>query len=99
MRAGDSFRALPGPTDVMLVIEVSDSTRDYDRDTKLPIYAAARIPESWQVDLQADRIDRHTGPTPNGYRVVTRFGRGTVATSTAVPGVAVPVDTVVGDPE
>ena len=91
--------ALPTPADVLVVIEVSETTLAYDRDTKLPLYAAAGIPEAWLADLQANRVERHAEPTPNGYRVITRFARGTVVTSTVVPGLEIPVDTVLGEPD
>ena len=67
MRAGDYRRSLPTDDNVLIVIEVSDSTRDYDRQTKLPLYAAVRIPEVWIVDLTAHWIERHTDPGDGGY--------------------------------
>lgn len=91
--------ALPAAENVLLVIEVSDTTLAYDRDTKLPLYAAAGIPEAWLVDLPGGRIERHSEPSEDGYRVIVRFGRGSVVTSTVIPGLEIPVDTVVGDPE
>jgi Uma2 family endonuclease len=44
----------PGAEDLLLVVEVADSSLRYDRETKLPIYASAGIPEYWIVNL-ADR--------------------------------------------
>jgi Uma2 family endonuclease len=41
----------PGPRDLLLLIEVSESSLIYDRDEKGPIYAAARIPQYWVVNL------------------------------------------------
>lgn len=91
--------ALPAADDVLLVIEVSDTTLAYDRDVKLPLYAAAGIPEAWLVDLQGGRIERHAEPGDDGYRVIVRFGRGAVVTSTVVPGLEIPVDTILGEAE
>src|SRR5207248_8724175 len=54
--------ALPGPADALLVIEVADTSRDYDRTIKLPRYAAAGIPESWLLDLVARRLERQSDP-------------------------------------
>lgn len=42
----------PGPADVLLVVEVSDSTLRYDLTVKLPLYARAVIREVWIVDLK-----------------------------------------------
>ncbi|MBI3634666.1 MAG: Uma2 family endonuclease [Candidatus Rokubacteria bacterium] len=68
----DVYRSsLPEPPDVFLVIEVADSTLAYDRRTKLPLYARAGVTESWLVDLEANRVEIHRGPTETGYRDVS----------------------------
>lgn len=92
-------RALPEPDDVFVLIEVSDSTREYDRNTKLPLYAAAGIPEAWLVDIAADRVERHTEPAADGYQLIRRFGRGAVVESVAIPTLAIPVDEILGSDE
>ncbi|MGI8691154.1 MAG: Uma2 family endonuclease [Thermomicrobiales bacterium] len=92
-------RALPGPSDIFALIEVSDTTRDYDRNTKLPLYAAAGVPETWIVDIAADRIERHTEPAAGGYQLVRYFGRGAVVESVTIPTLAIPVDEILGSDE
>lgn len=87
-------RALPSAADVLLVIEVSDSSLHYDRTTKLPLYAAAGIPEAWIFDLTGDRIERHTEPDPNGYRQTIRADRGQSLVSTVLPTVTLSIDQV-----
>jgi len=62
-REDDYADAHPTPSDVLLVVEVSDSTLRFDRQVKLPLYARHRIPELWIVDLQNQVIDRFTEPT------------------------------------
>lgn len=57
----------PGPGDVLLVVEVADTSRGYDREVKLPLYARAGVREAWVVDLEADEILKATGPDPEGY--------------------------------
>src|SRR4051794_36474075 len=47
---------LPTPGDVLLVVEVSDTTLTYDKNVKLPRYAAAGIPEVWVLNLQNEAI-------------------------------------------
>jgi Uma2 family endonuclease len=59
--------AHPAAKDVLMVIEVSDSTLDYDRDEKVPRYAAALIAEAWIVDLQHQTIERYTQPRHGKY--------------------------------
>ena len=66
--------------DVLLLIEVADTSLRYDRSTKLRLYADAGIPESWLVDCAAESIEIHRGPGAEGYREVTRVaGDGAVA--------------------
>jgi Uma2 family endonuclease len=65
----DHFReSLPGPEDVLLVIEVADSSLSYDRETKLSLYARSGIPEAWVVDLASNGIEVHTDPGGAVYR-------------------------------
>jgi Uma2 family endonuclease len=54
-------------------VEVSDSSLPYDRDVKLPAYAAAGIQEVWIVDLGGGQIEVYRDPLAGGYqaRVVT----------------------------
>ena len=59
--------ALPGPEDVLLLIEVADTSADVDRAVKLPLYAAGGIQEVWLVDPEAGSVDVSTGPGPEGY--------------------------------
>jgi Uma2 family endonuclease len=92
-------RPTPGvPTvrDVLLVIEVSDSTRDYDYGVKLPLYGAAGIAEMWLVDLNAGYVDRHTEPYEGGFHAMRRFVQGQTITSDVVATIAVPVGTALG---
>lgn len=62
MRAKRYWRRIPTVADVRVVIEVFDSTRNYDHSTKMPLYARAGIPELWIVDLMTDRVERYTEP-------------------------------------
>lgn len=73
----DSYReALPQPADVFLIVEVSDSTLSYDRDVKIPIYAARLIPETWLVDLQRRTVTVFRKPDADGYRETTEIAAG-----------------------
>jgi len=63
-------RSHPLPEDVLLLIEVSDSTLRYDRDTKVPLYARAGIPEVWLLDLAGQRLEVYRRPSPEGYREI-----------------------------
>ena len=89
-------RGLAEAADVLLVIEVADTSRRYDRNVKLPLYAAAGIPEAWLVDLVARTIERHTEPRAGRYRQITIARRGESLASTVLPAIILPVDAVVG---
>jgi Uma2 family endonuclease len=87
---------LPDPNDVALVIEVSDTTLAYDRDVKLPRYSQAGVPEVWIVDLVARRVESHSAPSAEGYRVSREFGSGEQARSGSVEGLSLQVDEILG---
>jgi Uma2 family endonuclease len=66
--------------DVLLLIEVAETSLRYDRTVKLALYAEAGVPEYWVVDASAEAIEVYRGPAPDGYREVTRvIGEGTVS--------------------
>ena len=98
LRPRDDFYAAahPGPEDVLLVVEVADTSAEDDRERKLPEYARAGIPEVWLVDLARDTIEGHHDPAAGGYRAVTVFRRGDTLVSLAVPTVSIAVAEVLG---
>lgn len=89
-------RSLPTPEDVLLLIEVADTSLAYDREVKLPLYALSGIAEVWLVDLNGGTIERHTEPSESGYRLVRRAGREDTLESAALPALAIPVGAVLG---
>lgn len=58
----------PSPEDVLLLVEVADSSLRFDRDVKVGLYARCGIPEVWLLDLTSTRITRFRGPSDAGYR-------------------------------
>jgi Uma2 family endonuclease len=88
--------SLPIPEDVLLLIEVADTSLAYDRNVKLPLYARFRIPEVWLVDLNGGIIERHTEPSEAGYRLLRRAGRGESLESAVLPVLVIPVDAALG---
>ena len=60
-------KAKPLPADVLLLIEVADSTLRYDTEVKVPLYASHGIPETWLIDVKGERPTRFTGPARAGY--------------------------------
>jgi Uma2 family endonuclease len=64
----DRYRsAHPRPEDVLLLIEVADTTLVFDRETKLPLYARAGVPEVWILDLDAKRVEICREPRAGSY--------------------------------
>ena len=82
--------------DVILAIEVADTTVKFDRDVKFPRYASNGIRESWLIDLENDRVEIHSEPTENGYSLVKILHRGQTAESTVLPEIKIPVEDILG---
>src|SRR4051794_31509585 len=59
-----------GPADILLVVEVADTSLAHDRDVKVPLYARAGIPEVWLIDLNGENIAIYREPGSAGYRDV-----------------------------
>ena len=88
--------AHPGPADVLFLIEVGDSSVMRDREVKLPLYAAARVPEVWLVHLPADHIQIHRDPGAEGYSSLQLARRGETVTPLLLPDLALSVDDILG---
>lgn len=78
VKAREDFyaRGHPEPGDVLLLVEVSDTTYDYDHSIKGPLYARAGIPEFWIVNLEAARVEVMLDPAPDGYQTIRQYGPG-----------------------
>ena len=81
----------PGPDDIFLLIEVADSTLDFDRTVKLELYARASIREVWIVDLTTDGVLVHRRPSAGLYGSVVRVEGPGVLGVEGLPGVTIPV--------
>ena len=96
LKNNDYREALPGTEDVLLLIEVSDSTLRYDRETKLPLYAGSGVREAWIMDLQNGAMERHTEPSEGGYGLVRRVSRKEILSSEALPELALRLEDILG---
>ncbi len=85
-RADDYETATPGPSDVLLLIEVSDSTLRDDREVKMPLYAEGGIPECWLVDLGGRAVEVYRQPSGGRYAQVRRIGPEGALDIEALPG-------------
>lgn len=86
----------PTAEDVLLLVEVSNTSLAFDRGTKARLYARYGVPEVWIVDLAGGVVEVLTEPSPDGYGVVKRRGRGEVVAPAACADVALAVDNVLG---
>ena len=81
----------PRPDDGFLLIEVSDTTLEYDREEKIPVYGRAGIPEVWIVDLNHASIEVYRDPHFTGYNSRTLLGAGDQIAPQAFPDASVSV--------
>jgi Uma2 family endonuclease len=86
----------PRPEDVLVVIEVSDTSLNYDRNVKLPLYARAGIPEAWLMILAREVIEVHSEPRNGKYQKVQRLKRGKTLVSPTMPTFACKVEDLLG---
>jgi Uma2 family endonuclease len=83
--------AHPRPEDILLLIEVADSSIDYDRGVKLPLYARHGVPEIRLIDLNASQLEVYRDPVGGEYRDLDHWRRGMVA-PTRLPDASVPLE-------
>ena len=86
----------PRPSDVLLLIEVSDSSVAYDRSVRAALYAAAGVPELWIVDLNLRQVECRRNPGPDGYGEVQRIAADQRLAPLAFPEVALSVSEILG---
>lgn len=86
----DRYRdATPTPADLMLVIEVSETTLPYDRNIKLPLYARHGVPELWIVDLVNNLVRFYRRPAGENYADITATETPGDTPVAALPGLTI----------
>ena len=97
LRARDDFyrSAHPHASDVLLVIEVAETSLRYDREVKAPLYARAGIVEYWLVDLSGGTVTCHASPQNGSFRDVAVHRPGESVSPRSLPGVAIAVDDLI----
>ena len=88
--------AHPQPEDIFLIVEVADTTVQYDRQVKIPLYAEDNIAEVWLVDINGQCVEVYREPTPDGYQNVRKFERGQTLSIQAFPDVNITVNEILG---
>jgi Uma2 family endonuclease len=91
----DYYRdALPSPADVLLLIEVAESTQRYDRTVKAPLYARHGIPELWVIDLENTLVHFCRRPAGDTYADISAADRPGATPIAALPGVTIDLSSV-----
>lgn len=89
--------AHPTPADLLLVIEVMETSADYDRRVKPPLYAREGIPETWLVDLdEPPLIEVYRRPNNGRYTEMQTYFPGQTIAPEAFPDVVLAVDDILG---
>lgn len=88
--------AHPTPPDILLLVEVVDSSLEYDREIKVPLYARAEIPEVWLVDLTEARVLVYRQPAAQGYQEIHQVRRGEKLAPEVFPDLVLLVDEIIG---
>ncbi|MBW6394579.1 Uma2 family endonuclease [Thermus sp. SYSU G05001] len=90
LKPKDYWEALPSAEDILLLVEVSESSLDYDRNVKLPLYARSGIPEVWILDLLENRLHVFRHPKEGLYTEHRILLPGEEAEPLHFPGVRIP---------
>jgi Uma2 family endonuclease len=83
-----------GPADILLIIEVANSSLEYDRTTKMELYAETGIPEYWISDIQSECVIAYSNSDGPTYRTVQTFHRGEKLSPRLLPNFSIPVDSL-----
>jgi Uma2 family endonuclease len=67
------FASNPTPSDIRLLVEVSDTTKRFDSKTKALLYARAGIGEYWVVDVKAKKLIVHRSPAAGTYQSIETY--------------------------
>ena len=86
----------PGAADVFMILEISDSSHNYDRNVKLPMYASSRIPEVWIEAVAENVVHVFRDPVGRTYRTALTLHPGETISLLALPEVVVSVSDLLG---
>jgi Uma2 family endonuclease len=89
-------QAHPTPNDILLLIEVADSSLKYDQDTKIPLYGFYQISEVWLVNLKQNKITAYWEPQQRGYAQQHDFKPGEQISPRQFPHLKLPVSEILG---
>ena len=87
---------LARPEDILLVVEVADSSLHFDHHEKVPRYAAAGIREVWLVDVESETVSQFTEPRGDAYQSMKSFVRGQTIDAMTSIGLSLSVVDILG---
>jgi Uma2 family endonuclease len=98
LRRREDFYAHAHPlsADVLLVVEVAETSLEYDREEKVPRYAQAWIPEVWLIDVERETVTQYTQPDGRGYRGEQTLQRNHVVVSVTMNHLQLAIDDILG---
>ncbi len=82
---------LPGPEDVLLAIEVADTTLRFDSTVKAQLYAKHGIPELWVIDVEGQALLRCLEPSRKGYAKVTQHRSPQIVAARLLPNARIEI--------
>ncbi len=97
LRDDDYIKSHPQTQDIYLLIEVSVTTIDDDRNVKSVLYGKAGIIELWIVDIEAQLIEVYRNPGANGYESIQQFRPGERISPLSFPDIVISVDAIFED--
>ena len=97
-RADDYATAHPTASEVLLVVEVADTSADFDRNVKIPLYGRSGVAEAWLIDLSAGVIEVYREPNPSGYGNKTTYVPGDSLAPIVLPDIVLTVAEILGKP-
>lgn len=84
----------PDAEDILLLLEVADTSAETDREIKIPLYASAGIPEAWLIDLPRASVEVYRQPDNGHYQEIRTMRRGEILAPMAFPDLELLVDTI-----
>jgi Uma2 family endonuclease len=96
LRPKDDFYASqhPAPADILLIVEVADSSLNFDAGTKARLYAETGIPEYWIVDIPNDCLRVYSDVRETAYRTIRQFRRGDTISPVLLPDCSFAIETL-----
>jgi Uma2 family endonuclease len=98
LKLRDDFYAQANPqaADVLLLIEVADSSVEYDRDIKIPLYAESGVIEVWLINLPKETVEIYSRPLDGKYQETRLVKRGESISTKSIPTLTIEASAVLG---